>query len=103
MPQEHFESARSSPSQYAALFDWRPNLDRFEREVQQAELTRKRDELALAEMDCTVDLIDAELLALRAEPEPDDRLRREIDDWVRIRGRLLRLIRRMRLLAPAEA
>jgi hypothetical protein len=82
----------------ATPFEWRPDLDRFERELDRAELTRRRDELTLAEMECSVELIDAELVALRAANY--DEAGREIAEWERIRSRLLRLIRRMRLLAP---
>jgi hypothetical protein len=100
MPHVQLDRMPSNSSTHAALLEWRPDIDRFEREVERAELTRRRDELALAELECSLDLVDAELLALRASPDFDRQLSRQIDEWVRIRGRLLRLIRRMRLLAP---
>lgn len=46
---------------------WRPDLARFKREVAEAISRGAGDELALAEMECTLDLIEADLLAMRAD------------------------------------
>lgn len=48
-----------------ALFDWAPDIDRLEREVQEACRTGRGDPLTMGEIECSIDLIDAELLALR--------------------------------------
>ena len=63
------------------LFDWQPDAERLSREVRSAELKGQRDELTLAEIECSIDLIDAELSALRAardgaSPAPETSLLR---------------------------
>ncbi|HEY0855068.1 MAG TPA: hypothetical protein VGD86_09585 [Devosia sp.] len=76
------------------LFDWKPDAERLEREVRSAELKGRRDELTLAEIECSLDLIDAELSGLRRKPAntgPD----RKAKELTAIRGRLSALASRL--------
>lgn len=55
-----------------ALFDWQPDIDRLEREVEEACRSGRGDPLTMGEIECSIDLIDAELLALRGgAPDPE--------------------------------
>ena len=56
-----------------AMFDWEPDADRLEREVRSAEIKGLRDDLTLAEIECSIDLLDAEIsgLRLRAKDESE--------------------------------
>lgn len=101
--QMNFYSPRTntSPDQPVPLLDWRPDLVRFEQEVHEAQRAGYGDPLTLAEMECSLDLIDADLLALRSDRHPDDKTRQMIDEWVDLRGRLVRLILAMKPLAQS--
>jgi len=82
------------PSFAEPLFDWQPDAERLAREVISAELKGRRDELTLAEIECSLDLIDAELAGARrkgAGVEPDARGR----DLSAIRARLAGLAARL--------
>lgn len=85
----------TSANQFVPLFDWKPDIARFEREVTEAAKSGYGDALTLGEMQCSLDLIDAELLALRSDDHPNDRKHAMIQEWVSLRGRLSRLIAAM--------
>lgn len=57
---------RSSPP-----LEWRPDLARLSREIDAARAAGRCDRLALAEAECWIDLIDAELCARRNLPQDD--------------------------------
>ena len=55
----------SSRSSYAySVAEWQPDMSRYRREVEEATRTREGDPLTLVEMECSLDLIDADLAAL---------------------------------------
>ena len=88
----------STPRYSEALFDWAPDIARFEREVDEASRTGSGDSLTLAEMECSIDLLDAELMALRGHRSED--VRRSVTDLANLRSKLARLIDRLRPLVP---
>jgi len=88
-------NSMSSVDQFVPLFDWRPDLARFEREVETASRAGVGDALTLGEMQCSLDLIDAELLALRSGDHRSDSRQTKIQEWLSMRGRLARLISKM--------
>ena len=88
------------PNYLDVLFDWSPELARFEREVEEAGASGAADGLTLAEMECSLDLIEAEIVALRGRAAVDDGARRSMAKLARTRDRLARLIERLRPLAP---
>ncbi|WP_423065183.1 hypothetical protein [Devosia sp. CN2-171] len=47
------------------LFDWKLDVERLEREARSAVERRQSDPWALVEAECSLDLIDAEIAALR--------------------------------------
>ncbi len=95
-----YDTASFSKSQsLSALFDWKPDLERFEREVREAQLKGEGDGLALAEMECSLDLVDAELLSLRGSSRRDEQAAQSIKRLEDLRAKLERLVRRMRPLA----
>ena len=49
------------------LFDWKLDIERLEREARQAVQTRRTDDWALVEAECSKDLIEAEMAALRGK------------------------------------
>ena len=48
------------------LFDWVPHVDRLKREAEEASLAGREAPWALAEAECWLDLVEAELEAHRA-------------------------------------
>lgn len=74
------------------LFDWRPDAERLSREVRSAELKGRRDDLTLAEIECSMDLIDAELAGRRRHGGEIDAKTRELTT---IRAQLDVLARRL--------
>jgi hypothetical protein len=77
-----------------ALFDWKPDAERLSREVRDAELKGIRDELTLAEIECSLDLIDAELSSLRRK-RAADLASPQIRDLEQTRGHLMALASRL--------
>ena len=64
----------SSPPAHAHpadhLFDWRLDAERFMRHAAEARQSGRPDPWTLAEAECSLDLIDAELKALERRAEP---------------------------------
>jgi len=54
-----------------SLFDWQHDIERLTRQTRAAMTNRRSDEWALAEAQCTLDLIMAELLAARCDRKAD--------------------------------
>jgi len=81
---------------FEALFDWEPDLERFERDVAEAVAREFGDPLTLAEMECSLDLIDGELMTLRCRGGAA----RDGTELADLRGRLADLIERLRPLVP---
>jgi hypothetical protein len=53
------------------LFDWQHDIERLARQTRAAMALHKSDEWALAEAECTLDLIVAELVAVRRDRNAD--------------------------------
>jgi hypothetical protein len=53
------------------LFNWQRDVDRLTRQAQAAMKKRKSDQWVLAEAECTLDLIVAELVAARSRSRAD--------------------------------
>jgi len=87
----------SSRSSYAySVAEWQPDMARYRREVEEAIRTREGDPLTLVEMECSLDLVDADLAALRSG-KADTRTLMSQDLALEIRSELLGLITTMRL------
>lgn len=87
----------SSRSSYAySVAEWQPDMARYRREVEEAVRTRQGDPLTLAEMECSLDLVDADLAALRSG-KGDTRTLMSQDLALEVRGELQRLVTTMRL------
>jgi hypothetical protein len=71
--------------------EWRPDVERLRSEIEEARRTGNLEHLAIAEAECWIDLIDAELSARRSVDDPDiDRLTRwrsEIEALLKTGGR----------------
>jgi hypothetical protein len=80
------------------LFDWAPDAERLEREVRSAELKGLRDELTLAEIECSMDLLDAEIAALRERPQADLSVDPQLKERTDVRRRLAALAVRLERL-----
>jgi hypothetical protein len=83
------------------LFDWKPDLARYAREVGDSASIGICDELTLAEMECSLDLLDAELVALRGRPYQDEATKDSTANLLKVRGQLVRLIARLKSLTHA--
>jgi hypothetical protein len=61
------------PSQQlvAPQLEWRPDIDRLRGEIEEARRTGNGEHLAIAEAECWIDLIDAELTARRKDDDPE--------------------------------
>lgn len=73
-------------------------MARFNSEVEAARRSGAGDPLTLAEMECSLDLIDADLAALRAAPRQDSDIRQQMAEASRIRTELHGLIGLMKPL-----
>jgi len=91
-----FNSSAGAPAD--PLFDWAPDAERLDREVRSAELNGRRDELTLAEIECSMDLLDAEIAALRQRPQADLSVDPELKERTAIRRRLAELAFRLERL-----
>jgi hypothetical protein len=86
----------TTPSLAYAIEYWKPDVARFQRELKDARATGLGDPLALAEMECSLDLIDADLCALNAVKAKDHRTDRWRTEAQRLRNTLANLIEEMR-------
>jgi hypothetical protein len=82
------------------LFDWQLDVSRLEKEAFDAGQSKSADPWALAEAECSLDLIEAEMAAVRNSPPGEARTRTlaHLDAW---RLRLERVIRNLRALPDA--
>ena len=85
-----------APSLVYVTDTWKPDLARFRQEVQEARETGVGDGLTLAEMECCLDLIDADLVALLAARKSDQRTLKSIEETTALKAELAELIRVMR-------
>lgn len=80
------------------LFDWQLDVDRLERETQAAVARRRADPWSLAEAECSLDLIDAEIAALRSARKDGTATSRSLarlTDW---RARMERVARQLKAI-----
>ena len=77
------------------LFDWNLDVARLERDAQLASTTKRPNDWALAEAECSLDLIDAELSAARAK-QPGRQRDATISRLVTWRARVDGVIRQLR-------
>jgi hypothetical protein len=82
----------------ALIFDWSPHLDRLEKEASEAQQTRRADPWALAEAECWLELIDAEIAAHRALPQTRPEVTTGLAKLLQWRGELKLIIRRLQAL-----
>ena len=82
-----------------AMFDWAPDAERLEREVRSAELKGVRDDLTLAEIECSIDLLDAEIEAFRHDSRSDLTARPQLRERNQVRRKLAELARRLERLS----
>jgi hypothetical protein len=83
------------------LFDWRPDLARLERAANEAIAQHHPDPWTLAEAECWLDLIDAELVAVN-NARADPRMARSRDILQRWRDRVTMTIDRLRAAAAVR-
>lgn len=87
----------SSRSSYAyAISEWQPDMVRYRHSVEDAIHTGVGDPLTLVEMECSLDLVDADLAALRSG-KADTRTLMSSDLALEVRRELEGLISTMRL------
>lgn len=77
------------PSQTFSTFAWRADLERLRREVNTARAQGVSDPFCLAELQCSLDLIDADILGLRALHKPNDLAEHSL---VKLRAQFIELI-----------
>lgn len=87
-------SSRSSLAYSVA--EWQPDLARYRREVEEAIRSREGDPLTLVEMECSLDLVDADILAIQSG-KADTRTLMSRDLALEVRSELHGLITTMRL------
>ena len=81
------------------MFDWAPDAERLEREVRSAELKGARDDLTLAEIECSLDLLDAEIEAFRHASRPDLSAHPQLRERNQVRRKLAELAQRLERLS----
>lgn len=86
------------PSLIYVTETWKPDMARFRREVEDAKSSGIGDSLTLAEMECSLDLIDADLSALRSSNKTDQRTQASIKAVAELKRGLERLVEELRPL-----
>lgn len=90
----------SSGATSVPLFDWQLDVQRLEREAKAALATGRRDPWTTIEAECSLDLIEAELVALRGrDPRQVSDGIVELRSW---KARVERVIRMLRSLDEPE-
>jgi hypothetical protein len=79
----HYSTQPPAP----AHLEWRPDVERLRTEIEQARRTGNLEHLAIAEAECWIDLIDAELSARR---DTDDA---EIEQLIRWRSEIAAMLK----------
>lgn len=79
------------------LFDWQLDVERLEREARAARLTGRPDPWTKVEAECSLDLIEAELMALRGRERDEAG-----DSVVQLRSWKARVERVLRTLKNAD-
>lgn len=94
---QHLSMPISSNSE-ELLFDWQMDVSRLEKEAYEAKQRSKPDPWALVGAECSLDLVDAEIAAVKGSPPSEARKKTlaHLDAW---RLRLERVIRNLRSLA----
>ena len=95
------EQELSQPSLAFVVESWKPDLERFKLEVDLARASGAGDWLTLAEMECSLDLIDADLAALRANKTRDARTEKSTQEAADLRDQLSALIEQLRPLCQS--
>lgn len=85
-----------APSLIYVTDSWTPDIERFRHEVEDARRSGAGDGLTLAEMECSLDLIDADLVALLASKQTDERTVKSIEHTTSLKRELAKLIEVMR-------
>ncbi len=90
-------SAPSPSNPEELLFDWQLDVSRLEKQAFDAKHSNKADPWALAEAECSIDLVDNEITAKRALPATQARTKAlaHLQAW---RLRLERIIRNLKTL-----
>jgi len=95
------EPGKAGSTTTELLFDWRADLERLEAAAEAARRTHNFDPWALAEGECWLDLIEAELVALRRAPRQpqSEESRLLLEDW---RQRAFAAVQSLRAVASLD-
>lgn len=86
------------PSLVYVTDTWQSDITRYRRDVEEAKATGCGDSLTLAEMECSLDLIEADLLALLRSNKTDERTKTSIKAVTALKQNLEKLVAEMRPL-----
>ncbi|MDC9822759.1 hypothetical protein PRN20_03345 [Devosia sp. ZB163] len=88
----------TSSSGEELLFDWQLDVSRLEKEAFDAKQNKIADPWALVEAECSLDLVDAEIAAIRGSSPSEARTKilAHLEAW---RLRLERVVRNLRSLS----
>lgn len=95
MEMETQEASYQSSFAYSVA-EWQPDMVRYRREVEEAIRTGEGDPLTLVEMELSLDLVDADILALQSG-KADTRTLMSQDLALEVRSELQGLIKTMQL------
>jgi hypothetical protein len=73
------------------MFDWAADIERFQRELDSGAISGRCDPLLMAEMECSIDVMDAELVGLKRGSRSRE-LDASLNSLLVARNRLERLI-----------
>lgn len=78
------------------VFDWRPHIERLRKDAETAAQNRRPDPWAIAEAECWIELIDAEIAAHRALPQTREEVVDALKQLATWKGELKLIVRRLR-------
>jgi hypothetical protein len=92
----------ASAQAHELLFDWKLDVERLEGEARRAVERRQADPWTLAEAECSLDLIDAEMAALRPKGSQGSAAAHSLAQLSSWRTRMERVIRTLSSLPEDE-
>jgi len=98
MQQELLPARQGSES----LFDWQLDIERLERQAWQAVRTHRPDDWALVEAECSKDLIEAEMTAVKAKSAKTEAVATTMEHLQSWSRRVDRVIGQLRSIADTR-
>lgn len=96
-------AAQAAGAPLDLLFDWKLDVDRFAAAAARAKAAGEADPWLVVEAECAIELIDAEMLALKRKPQDDESVRASMRQLTLWRSQIALAKRTLEALAQPRA